>query len=89
MEVVEKPVDRIVERVRIETKQAPVSPAEAAQIVLNSPRACRTILESLARDADAGRLSESTHGPTLRAANQLLQSLRKARLIDDRTGNWR
>lgn len=89
VEVVEKPVERIVERVRIETKEVPVSPAEAAQIVLKSPRACRTVLESLADDADAGRLNVSTHAATLRAATRLLQSLRKARLIDDRGRPWR
>lgn len=89
VEVIEKPVDRIVERVRIETKEVPVSPAEAAQIVLKSPRACRTVLESLADDADAGRLNVSTHAATLRAANRLLQSLRRARLIDNRGGPWR
>ncbi|MCV7051910.1 hypothetical protein H7H82_15135 [Mycobacterium heidelbergense] len=82
VEVVEKPVDRIVERVRIETKQVQSSPAEAAQIVLASPRACRTVLESLAADADSGRLNAGAHAPTLRAAQRLLTSLRRARLIN-------
>ena len=89
VEVVEKPVERVVERVRIETKTVSASPAEATQIVLNSPRACRTVLEALADDADAGRLNISAHAATLRAATRLLQSLRKARLIDDRGGHWR
>ncbi|OIN78909.1 hypothetical protein K3U93_06310 [Mycobacterium malmoense] len=82
VEVVEKPIDRIVERVRIETKQVQSSPAEAAQIVLKSPRACRTVLESLAAEANLGRLNTAAHAPTLRAAQRLLASLRRARLID-------
>ncbi len=89
IEVVEKPVDRIVERVRIETRHVSVSPAEAAQIVLNSPRACRTVLESLADDADAEVLGASAHAPTLRAANRLLQSLIRARLIENPGRSWR
>lgn len=89
VEVIEKPVERIVERVRVETQHVTASPAEAAQIVLNSPRACRTVLEALADDADAGRLNANAHAATLRAANRLLQSLRKAGLIDDRGGPWR
>jgi hypothetical protein len=82
VEVVEKPVERIVERVRIETKLVPPSPAEAAQMVLRSPRACRTVLESLTAEVDAGRLNIGAHAPTLRAAQRLLVSLRRARLID-------
>jgi hypothetical protein len=38
----------------------------------------------LAAEADAGRLDAGAHAPTLRAANRLLQSLKKARLIDNR-----
>lgn len=83
IEVVEKPVEKIIERVRIETERVTVGPAQAADIVLASPRACRTVLDSLAAGADAGRLSAAVHGPTLRAANRLLHSLRKARLLDD------
>lgn len=82
VEVVEKPVGRIVERVRVETKQIPSSPAEAAQIVLKSPRACRTVLEALAAAADSGQLNAAAHAPTLRAAQRLLTSLRKARLLN-------
>ncbi|OBK92764.1 hypothetical protein A5645_22410 [Mycobacterium asiaticum] len=81
VKVVEKPVERIVERVRFETKQVECSPAEAAQIVLESPRACRTVLEALAAEADSGRLTAAAHAPTLRAAQQLLSSLNRARLI--------
>lgn len=47
VEVVEKPIERIVERVRIETRHLPTDPASAAQIVLRSPRPCRAALESL------------------------------------------
>ena len=67
-EVVEKPVERIVEHVRIATIQLQSSPAEAAQIVLRSPRACRTVLESLTAEADSGRLDAAAHAATLRAA---------------------
>lgn len=81
-EIVDKPAERILERVRIETKQIESSPAEAAQIVLKSPRACRTVLEALATEADAGHLTASAHAPTLRAAQRLLSSLKRARLID-------
>jgi phage terminase large subunit GpA-like protein len=82
VEVVEKPVERVVERVRIEIRKVESTPAEAAQIVLRSPRACRTVLESLTAEADAGRLNTAMHAPTLRAAERLLASLRRARLID-------
>jgi hypothetical protein len=43
MEVVEKPVERIVERVRIETRRIPPDPAGAAQMVLRSPRMPRGV----------------------------------------------
>lgn len=82
VEVVEKAVERIVERVRIETRDVPSSPADAAQIVLRSPRACRTVLESLTDNVDSGRWNAGAHAPTLRAAQRLLTSLRRARLID-------
>ena len=80
--MVEKPVERIIERVRIVTRDVPPSPAEAAQIVLRSPRACRTVLESLTAEVDSGRMDTGAHAPTLRAAQRLLASLRHARLID-------
>jgi hypothetical protein len=82
VEFVEKPVERIVERVRFETKQLESSPADAVQIVLKSPRACRTVLESLVAEVDAGRLHTTAHAPTVRAAQRLLSSLKRARLID-------
>lgn len=82
VEVVEKPVERIVEHVRFETKHVECGPAEAAQIVLKSPRACRTVLEALADEADSGHLVAAAHTPTLRAAQRLLSSLKRARLID-------
>jgi hypothetical protein len=82
VEVVEKPVERIVERIRVETKHVQSSPADAAQIVLKSPRACRTVLESLTAEVDSGRFDRGAHAPPLRAAQRLLVSLRRARLID-------
>lgn len=81
IEVKEKPVDRIVERVRVETTTAAPAAADAAAIVLRSPRACRTVLEALAADAAAGRLDAGAHAPTIRAATVLLRALRRARLI--------
>lgn len=82
VEVIEKPVQKVVKRVRIETQRVPSTPAEAAQIVLESPRACRTVLESLAADAVAGRLDAGAHAPTIRAAIQLLEAMRRAGLIE-------
>ncbi|WP_236981463.1 MULTISPECIES: hypothetical protein [Mycobacterium] len=82
VEVVEKPVERIGERVRVETTQIKSSRAEAVQIVLNSPRACRAVLEALAAEADSGGLNTTMHAATLRAAQRLLSSLERARLID-------
>jgi hypothetical protein len=81
IEVKEKPVDRIVERVRVQTTTAAPTAADAAAIVLRSPRACRTVLEALTADAAAGRLDAGAHAPTLRAATALLRALRRARLI--------
>ncbi len=83
LEVVEKRVEKIIERVRVETKTTRPTPVEAVQIVLTSPRACRTVLESLAADATAGRLNAGAHSPTIRAAVELLYVLRRARLIAD------
>ena len=81
IEQVEKPVEKIVEHVRVETQHVRSTPSEAAQIVLNSPRACRTVLESLAADAAAGQLNTGAHAPTVRAATELLHALKRARLI--------
>jgi hypothetical protein len=83
VEVQEKPVEKIVERVRLHTTTAAPTAAEAAAIVLGSPRACRTVLEALAADAAAGRLDAAAHSPTLRAATALLRALRGARLITE------
>lgn len=82
IETVEKPVERIVERVRYETKPPPPpTPAEAATIVAASPRACRTILEVLTTRAENGELSASAHGATLRAAADLLDTLARKGLL--------
>jgi hypothetical protein len=83
IEIRDKPVERIVERVRVETMIAAPTAAEAAAIVLRSPRACRTVLEALAAEAVAGRLDAGAHAPTLRAATVLLRALRRARLIEE------
>lgn len=84
VETVEKPVEKIIVRVRTEIQTVPVNPADAAEIVKSSPRACRAVLEFLAAEADAGRLSSGAHQPILRAASELLNSLRNGQLITDR-----
>lgn len=86
IETVEKPVEKVIVRVQTETHMVPLSPAEAAEVVKSSPRACRTILEFLAAEADAGRLSAGAHQSVLRAASQLLNSLRNSQLITDQHG---
>lgn len=89
VEVVEKPVERIIERTRTETVTAAPGPAEAARIVAQSPRACRTILESLTTQAVTGELATSAHAPTLRAAERLLQTLVERHLIGPHTDSRR
>jgi hypothetical protein len=85
VEVIEKPVERIIERVRVErhvdvrTKQ--LSPAEAAQVVLRSPRACATVLEALA----AGNLQGPNqyfweYGYARRAAASFAAATRRANI---------
>lgn len=86
IETIEKPVEKVIVRVRTETQKVAVTPAEAAEIVKRSPRACRAILEFLAAEADAGRLNSGAHQPLIRAASQLLNSLRNSQLITDRNG---
>lgn len=79
---VEKPVWCVEYRDRIVEKSAPPpEPAEAAAIVLASPRACRTVLEGLADAAVEGKLHRGEHSATVRAAAQLLAALRAARLL--------
>ena len=83
VEVIEKPVERIIERVRvekqIEIRPQKVDPAEAAQIVLRSARACATVLEALAAD---GNLAHPTidfwsYGYGCRAAARLAAAAAK------------
>jgi hypothetical protein len=70
----------IVERVRIESRAVASTPAETAQMVLASPRACRTVLESLAVDGSAGRLGAWRARPPCAAA-ALLCALGRAGLL--------
>ncbi len=58
------------ERVRVETTTAALTAAEAAAIVLRSPRACRTVLEAWAAEAGhhAGDLAIATAAQRLRSA---------------------
>lgn len=80
-ELVEKPVERIVERVRIE-KQVEVrtkylTAAEAAQIVLGSPRACATVLETLANETLEGRGDRYwMYGYARNAASRFMSAMR-------------
>ena len=84
VETIEKPVERVVTRVRYETKQVPATPAEAAKMVLTSPRACRHVLEGLAAKAEAGELDRGAHSSTLRAAEKLYKALTRKSLLRDR-----
>jgi len=82
VERLEKPVWCVEYRDRIiEQPAQPPDPADAAAIVLASPRACRTVLEGLADAAAAGALNRSEHNATVRAATRLLGALQAARLL--------
>lgn len=82
IERVEKPVWRVEHRDHIiEQPAPPPSPAEAAAIVLASPRACRAVLEGLADAAAAGTLHRGEHDTTVLAAVRLLTALHAARLL--------
>jgi hypothetical protein len=82
VERVEKPVVRIEYRDRIVEVTAPApDPAQAAAIVLTSPRACRVVLDGLADAATLGMLHRGEHDATVRAAARLLTGLRAARLL--------
>lgn len=82
-EIIEKPVERIVERVRIE-KQVEVrtkylTAAEAAQVVLGSPRACATVLETLAAETREGRGDRYwMYGYARNAAISFMAAMREA-----------
>ena len=90
IETVEKPVERVVERVRYETRKVPVGPTEAVKIVLASPRACRAVLESLTADVESGKLTDGAHTATLRAAVKLLDAMgRRGVLAPLGFGGWR
>lgn len=79
-EIVEKPVERIVERIRIE-KQVEIrtkylTAAEAAQVVLGSPRACATVLEALAEETFGdGGARYWTYGYARRAAARFVAAM--------------
>jgi hypothetical protein len=82
VEQVEKPVWCIEYRDRIvELTAPPPDPAQAAAIVLTSPRACRVVLDGLADAATLGTLHRGEHDATVRAAARLLTALRVARLL--------
>lgn len=80
--VVEKRTHEIQYLDRIVEKPAPKpTPAEAVEIVLASPRACRSVLEGLRTQAQKGALRRSECTPILRAASDLLSTLRRERLL--------
>ncbi len=82
VERVEKPVWCVEYRDRIvELAAPPPDPAQAAGIVLTSPRACRVVLDGLADAAALGTLHHGEHDATVRAAARLLTALRAARLL--------
>ena len=82
MERVEKPVWCVEYRDRVvEVIPPPPDPAQAAAIVLTSPRACRVVLDSLTDAAALGTLHRGEHADTVRAAARLLTALRAARLL--------
>ena len=66
--IVEKPVEK-------------PAPAAAAETVLASPRACRSVLEGLTIQARTGTLSRAENAPTVRAAIEFLKALRDANLL--------
>ncbi|SPM40215.1 hypothetical protein L838_3189, partial [Mycobacterium numidiamassiliense] len=82
VERVEKPVVCVEYRDRVIELHAPSpDPAQAAAIVLTSPRACRDVLDGLADAATLGSLHRGEHDATVRAAARLLTALRAARLL--------
>ena len=79
---VEKPVRYVEYRDRIvEVTPPPPDPAQAAAIVLTSPRACRVVLDNLTDAATLGTLHRGEHAATVRAAARLLTALRAAGLL--------
>ena len=83
VERVEKPVWRVEYRDRIVEviPPPPPDPAQAAAMVLTSPRACRVVLDSLTDAATLGTLHRGEHDATVRAAARLLTALRAAQLL--------
>ena len=82
VERVEKPVWCVEYRDRVvEVIPPPPDPAQAAAIVLTSPRACRMVLDSLTDAANLGTLHRGEHAATVRAAARLVTALRAAGLL--------
>lgn len=80
-EIIEKPVERIIERVsiekQVEVRTKYVTAAEAAQIVLGSPRACATVLETLATETLEGRGDRYwMYGYARNAASRFMAAMR-------------
>ena len=71
VERVEKPVWCVEYRDRVvEVIPPPPDPAQAAAIVLTSPRACRVVLDSLTDAATLGTLHRGEHAATLVGAGE-------------------
>lgn len=81
VERVEKPVWCVEYRDRVVEVIPPPDPAQAAAIVLTSPRACQAVLDSLTDAATLGTLHRGEHAATVRAAARLLTALRAAGLL--------
>ena len=80
IEVVEKPVDRVVERVRVKIKEQRVTPTKAAEIVLASPTATRNVLLGLTGLIASADFDPKAHASTLDAASALLRAMQRRRL---------
>ena len=79
--VIEKRTHEIQRRPDRRKAPAKPAPAVAAETVLSSPRACRSVLEGLTKQTRAGDLNRGESAPTVRAAIQFLRALRDANLL--------
>lgn len=81
VETVEKPVERVVERVRVKVVEQKVTPRKAAQITLESPAASQAFLSGLADAIASGELDRHRYAEALDAAKTLMLAMRLKRLI--------
>lgn len=81
VETIEKPVERVVERVRVKVVQQKVTPRKAAQMALESPAASQAFLRGLAAMIAAGDIDRQRYAKTFDEAKFLLRVMRERRLI--------